>query len=119
MYIEFHLVWLDSAIQIQKDQIDILWHLNLLVLTFKYQDREASLSPYIVVFNFHKVFDLQFASFGGFTYIILPMFLFCKNAAFISMDQHNHLLDATMFNINLILSFVQVGESLKTSGFSS
>ena len=37
------------------------------LLTLRYQDLEASLSPEIVVFNFYNVVFWQSASFGGFT----------------------------------------------------
>ena len=46
-------------------------------------------------------------------------FCFVKNVDFISLDQHNHLDEAMIFNIKRILSFLHVSESLKISELSS
>ena len=46
-------------------------------------------------------------------------FCFAKNVDFISLDQHNHLDDAMIFNIKRILYFLHVSEALKISELSS
>ena len=47
------------------------------------------------------------------------IFLFRKNSDFISMDQHNHLDEAMIFNTKHILSLLYVVESRKIAELSS
>ena len=72
-----------------------------------------------MIFNFHGAVASQSASLGGFTYVTLSRFLFCKKADCISMDQHNHLDGPMIFHIKRILYLLHVPKSLKVSEFSS
>ena len=82
-------------------------------LSLRYQLLLASLSPYMVLFNFHTW--LVLASFGGRTYTSRSIGRPCKNAVLTSSPLSCHFIEAMMVRAILIPSQEHVGLSLRMS----